>query len=101
LATIEDLPAVNLVSHRQNTEFSLTLTLSQEERFPVGNYMVTYIVHDQVTGKSFQIDKQITIDDDASTGALPLPDIINGEDNSLQQLLPQQQLAERSQALEP
>ena len=102
LATIEDLPAVNLVSHRQNTEFSLTLTLSQEEPFPVGDYMVTYIVHDQVTGQSFQIDKQITIDGDASTGALPVPDI-NGEDNSVQQLLPQQQqpLQERSQALEP
>jgi hypothetical protein len=97
LATIEDLPAANLISHRQNTEFSLTLTLSQEEPFPVGDYMVTYIVHDQLTGQSFQIDKRITIDDNAITGALPLPD---NDDNSMQQLLPQQQLEERSQALE-
>lgn len=98
LATIEDLPVSNLISHRQNTEFSLTLTLSQEEPFPVGDYLVTYVVHDQVTGQSFQIDKRITIDDDASTGALALPD--NNDDNSMQQLLPQQQLEERSQALE-
>jgi hypothetical protein len=98
LATIEDLPASNLISHRQNTEFSLTLTLSQEEPFPVGDYLVTYVVHDQVTGQSFQIDKRVTIDD-ARTGALPLPD--NNDDNSMQQLLPQQQLEERSQALEP
>ena len=98
LATIEDVPAINFISHRQNTEFSLTLTLSQEEPFPVGDYLVTYVVHDQVTRQSFQIDKRITIDDDASTGALPLPD--NNDDNSMQQLLPQQQLEERSQALE-
>jgi hypothetical protein len=97
LATIEDLPAANLISHRQNTEFSLTLTLSQEEPFPVGDYIVTYVVRDQVTGQSFQIDKRITIDDNAITGALPLPD---NDDNSMQQLLPQQQLEERSQALE-
>jgi hypothetical protein len=97
LATIEDLPAANLISHRQNTEFSLTLTLSQEEPFPVGDYIVTYVVRDQVTGQSFQIDKRITIDDNAITGALPLPD---NDDNSMQQLLPQQQLEELSQALE-
>jgi hypothetical protein len=54
-------------------------------------------VHDQLTGQSFQIDKRITIDDNAITGALPLPD---NDDNSMQQLLPQQQLEERSQALE-
>lgn len=101
LATIEDLPAANLVSHRQNTEFSLTLTLSQEEPFPVGDYIVSYVVHDEVTGNSFQLDKTITIDDDASTGALPLPDS-NEDNNSLQQLIPQQQLEQRrSQALEP
>jgi hypothetical protein len=99
LVTIEDLPAANLISYRQNTEFSLTLTLSQEQPFPVGDYIVTYVVHDHVTGQSFQIDRGITIDDNAITGALPLPGINN--DNSMQQLLPQQQLEERSQELEP
>ena len=99
LATIEDLPAASLISHRQNTEFSLTLTLSQEEPFPVGDYIVTYVVHDHVTGQSFQLDRTITIDDNAITGALPLPGI-NDED-SVQEILPQQQLEERSQALEP
>lgn len=101
LATIEDIPAGEIISHRQNTEFSLTLTLSQEEPFPVGDYIVSYVVHDEVTGNSFQIDKTITIDDDASTGALPLPDS-NEDNNSMQQLLPQEQLEQRrSQALEP
>jgi hypothetical protein len=55
-------------------------------------------VHDQVTGQSFEIDRGITIDDNAITGALPLPDI--DSDNSMQQLLPEQQLEERSQTLE-
>jgi hypothetical protein len=98
---IEDLAvASNLISHRQMTEVPMTLTLTQEEPFPVGEYIITYVVDDHVTGQSFQIDKRITIDDDATTGALPLPDI--GNDNSTQPLLPQQQqLEEPSQALEP
>lgn len=74
LQTIEDVPVGNLISHRQNLELFLTLTLRQDQPFPVGDYIVTYIVHDQVTGQSFQLDRRITIDDNAATGALPLPD---------------------------
>lgn len=99
LETLENLPGASLISHRQITEFPLEVTLSQEAPFPVGDYIITYLVHDQVTGQSFQIDRRITIDEDAVTGALPLPDIDG--DNSMQQLLPQEQLEERSQALEP
>jgi hypothetical protein len=98
LQAIEDVPVGNLISHRQNLELFLTLTLRQDEPFPVGDYVVTYVVYDQVTGQSFQIDKSITIDDNAVTGASPLPQITN--DNSMQSVLPQQQLEERSQALE-
>ena len=99
LETLENLPGASLISHRQITEFPLEVTLSQEAPFPVGDYIITYLVHDQVTGQSFQIDRRITIDEDAVTGALPLPDIDG--DNSMQQLLPQEQLEERSQPLEP
>ncbi len=99
LQTLENLPTESFISHRQNTEFSLTLTLSQEEPFPVGDYIVTYVVHDQVTGQSFQLDRRITIDDNAITGAVPLPDF--GDDSSMQSLIPQTQLEEGSQALEP
>src|SRR5215210_5093128 len=98
LQTLEDLPAASLISHRQNTEFPLTLTLSQEQPFPVGDYIITYVITDEVSGQSFQIEKRITIDDNAITGALPLPDINN--DNSMQSPLPEDQLEERSQALE-
>ena len=98
LATIEDIPAGEIISHNKNTEFSLTLTLSQEEPFPVGDYMITYVVDDQATGQSFQLDRQITIDANAVTGAAPLPDI--GNDNSTQPVAPQEEMEESSQALE-
>ena len=75
LQSFEDIPVGSLVSHRQNTEMHLILTVTQSQPFPVGDYVVRYIVHDQVTGQSFQIDKGITIADvDASTSGLPLPD---------------------------
>jgi hypothetical protein len=97
---IEDLAvASNLISHRQITEIPMTLTLTQEEPFPVGDYILTYVVHDDVTGQSFQIDRQITIDDNAVTGAAPLPDFSN--DISTPPFAPQQQLEDRSQAIEP
>ena len=42
LQAIEDVPvAANLISHRQSTEIPMTLTLTQEEPFPVGDYIVT------------------------------------------------------------
>jgi hypothetical protein len=38
LQAIEDVPvAANLISHRQSTEIPMTLTLTQEEPFPVGD----------------------------------------------------------------
>ena len=61
----------------------MTLTLSQEQPFPVGDYIVTYVVHDQVTGQSFQLDRRITIDDNAITGAVPLPDFGNDSSNAV------------------
>jgi hypothetical protein len=63
ILTFEDAPVGSIVSHRQNTEMHLTLTVTQSQPFPVGDYIVTYVVHDQVTGQSFQIDRRITIAD--------------------------------------
>jgi hypothetical protein len=67
LQTIEDVPVGNLISHRQNLELFLTLTLRQDEPFPLGDYIVSYVIHDQVSGQSFQIDRVITIDDSTAT----------------------------------
>ena len=41
LQAIEDVPVGNLISHRQSTEIPMTLTLRQDEPFPVGDYIVT------------------------------------------------------------
>ena len=89
LQALEDLPGASFISHRENTEFPLVVTLTQSEPFPVGDYILSYIIYDQVTGQSFQIDRQITIDENAVTGAAPLPDFSN--DNSTQPLIDQQQ----------
>jgi hypothetical protein len=67
LQTIEDVPVGNLISHRQNLELFLTLTLRQDEPFPLGDYILSYVIHDQVSGQSFQIDRLITIDDNTAT----------------------------------
>jgi hypothetical protein len=99
LQALEDLPGARFISHRENTEFPLVVTLTQSEPFPVGDYILSYIIYDQVTGQSFQIDRKITIDENAVTGAAPLPDFSN--DNSTQSLIDQQQLGRRSQTLEP
>ena len=90
LQALEDLPGASFISHRENTEFPLVVTLTQSEPFPVGDYILSYIIYDQVRGQSFQIDRQITIDENAVTGAAPLPDFSN--DNSTQPLIDQQQL---------
>ncbi len=70
LATIENEPLGSLISHRQNTEMHTTLTVTQNQPFPVGDYIVTYIVYDQVKGQSFQIDRRITIAADANDGGV-------------------------------
>jgi hypothetical protein len=63
LQLIEDMPpVVNITSHRQNTEMFLTLTLTQDvQSLPIGNYVITYSVTDEVSGESFQLEKEITV----------------------------------------
>lgn len=63
ILTFEDAPVGSMVSYRQNTEMHVTLTVTQTQPFPVGDYIVTYVVHDQVKGESFKIDRRITIAD--------------------------------------
>jgi hypothetical protein len=40
----------------------LTLTLTQDvQSLPTGNYVITYSVTDEVSGESFQLEKEITV----------------------------------------
>lgn len=65
--------AIIIIFYSKRRNFHLTLILSQNEPFPAGDYMVTYVVHDQTTGQRFQIERQITIDDGASSVSSLLP----------------------------
>ena len=90
LEAVEDLPISDIVSHRQNTELHLTLTLTQESPFPVGDYIVSYIVYDQVTGESFEIDQRITIAAEEDDNADTAPATTIQEGQRQQQLQPEQ-----------
>jgi hypothetical protein len=62
LQMIEDVPVGSIISHRPNTEMFLTLTLTQDvQSLPPGNYVITYTVTDEVSGESFQLEKEITV----------------------------------------
>jgi hypothetical protein len=89
----EALPVAQLISHRQNLEMFLTLALSQEQPFPVGDYILTYVVHDQVTGQSIEIEKRITIEDEdnaaVSSSSSSTPTLSAEEErNSAQPVMP-------------
>lgn len=68
LQTIEDVPVGSIVSHRPNTELFFELTLTQDSPFPVGDYLLTYAVTDEVSGETFTIERQITVAETVSSG---------------------------------
>ena len=71
LQLIEDVQVGSITSHRPNTEMFLTLTLTPErfgiieafevQPLPIGSYVITYSVTDEVSGESFQLEKEITV----------------------------------------
>lgn len=60
---IEDKQGLrNITSHRPNTEMYLTLTLTPEvQPLPIGSYIITYSVTDEISGESFELEKDITV----------------------------------------
>ena len=62
LQLIEDVQAGSINSHRPNTEMPLTLTITPEvQPLPIGDYIITYSVTDEVSGESFELEKEITV----------------------------------------
>jgi hypothetical protein len=61
LATIEDLPPFELVSHRKNTELFMTVTVTQQQPFPEGMYRLTYEIGDGQTGETTLVTNEIRI----------------------------------------
>jgi hypothetical protein len=62
LQLIEDVQVGSVTSHRPNTEMFLTLTLTpQVQPLPIGSYIITYSVTDEVSGEGFELEKDIRV----------------------------------------
>ena len=61
LAGQEDLPLSNLVSHYQNIKLMLQMTIDQTSPFPPGDYVLRYTFTDEISGESFDIRKDVTV----------------------------------------
>src|ERR687885_969318 len=64
----ENIPALSIVSHTQNTEMFARLRVGQSSPFPPGGYVITYILTDVPSGKNFKIVKDITVASDVNGG---------------------------------
>ena len=60
LAGQENLPLSNLVSHHQNKELMLQMSIDQTSPFPPGDYVLRYTFTDENSGKSFDIRNDVT-----------------------------------------
>jgi hypothetical protein len=63
----KDVPISNLVSHHQNKELNLDISIDQSSPFPPGDYVITYTITDKNSGKSFDITKDATVQQENST----------------------------------
>ena len=61
LGGFEDLPISQIVSHHQNKEINLVITLSQSQPFPPGDYRLLYAIHDEPSGNTFELVKDVKI----------------------------------------
>jgi hypothetical protein len=52
---------MDFASHRQNKEISFDFSIDQTEPFPPGDYVITYSITDENSGKSFDIRKDVTV----------------------------------------
>ena len=57
----ENVPIGNIISHNQNKEVFIPFTVTQSVPFPTGDYIIIYKITDENSGKSFDLNKNITI----------------------------------------
>lgn len=57
----ENVPIGNIISHNQNKEVFIPFTVTQSVPFPAGDYTIIYKITDKNSGKSFDLNKNITI----------------------------------------
>ena len=61
LGGFQNLPLSTIISHHKNRELTLTVSLTQTNPFPPGDYVLKYTIHDIPSGNSFDILKNITV----------------------------------------
>jgi hypothetical protein len=61
LGGFKDLPISQIVSHHQNKEINLVITLSQSQPFPPGDYRLLYTINDEPSGNAFELSKDVRI----------------------------------------
>ena len=61
LASATNLGGVQITTHMRNTELFTTVSVTQTNPFPTGNYSIKYTLNDKITGKKFELTKDITI----------------------------------------
>jgi hypothetical protein len=61
LGGFEDLPISQIVSHHQNKEINLVISLSQAQPFPPGDYSFLYTINDEPSGNAFELAKDVRI----------------------------------------
>jgi len=61
IASTENIPIREIVSHHINTELYLTLAINQTIPFPIGEYILQYFITDRNSGKNFEIVKDVQI----------------------------------------
>jgi hypothetical protein len=61
LGGVQNLPVSEILSHHKNNEISLTVSLTQSNPFPVGDYVIKYLIRDVPSGTTFQIVKNIKV----------------------------------------
>lgn len=57
----ENVPIGNIISHNQNKEVFIPFTVTQSVPFPAGDYVIIYKITDENSGKTFELNKNITI----------------------------------------
>ena len=57
----ENVPIGNIISHNQNKEVFIPFTVTQSVPFPSGDYVIIYKITDENSGKSFELNKNITM----------------------------------------
>lgn len=61
LTNITNLRGVEIKTHFRNTELFTTVSVTQTIPFPTGDYSIKYTLNDEITGKKFEINKNISI----------------------------------------